>query len=261
MAPVHLSIRRWKLQSLMAVWTAILLVLAGCKGGSPTEPVEDPVDNSPGTLTVSLFATQPLLSGPSAGEFATSGVANPALAVSRARFLLRGIGIHPVSGEWIELSDSPMVVGLHLGGALTPLATIQLPVGNYDQVRIGVHRLDPADSLDQTVLVLPDFTDFNVPLRPSMILDGTIDTGSGPQPFLFRSDDEGAQTLTLPGSFHVGGGQSVNVTIRIDQNAWFDDGVGGTLDPREHHLEPLISSNLFASIEAFRDQDQNGHAD
>jgi hypothetical protein len=260
---MHFSRPHWKLHSSFVVSTALLLVLAGCNGaGSPTEPDPDPgpVDNSPGVLTVNVIATQPLSAAPIVSQ-STSGVPDPVLAVSRARFLLREIRIHSVSDEMIEVNSDPQIVGLHLGGVPIQIATMELAQGTYDRLDVKVHRLDDTDPVDQPYFSLPEFGDFNDATNPSAIIEGTYDPGSGAVSFTFRSDSEGEQQKNLPAPFQVGANQRVNLTIRIDQNTWFSDGAGGLLDPADPLNQGWISSNIVGSIEVFLDQDRNGHPD
>lgn len=260
MAAVHFSVRRWKLQSLPVALCALSLALAGCNSASPTDPAGDPPapDTTPGTLTLSAIATQPTAAGEG---FGTSGVPNPVLAVSRARFLLREIRLHSTTGEMVEVNSSAVVLGVHLGGAPTELATVSLPIGTYDRVDVEVHRLDDADPADHPYLTLPEYEDFSDAARPSIIIEGTFDTGSGPQSFTFLSDVNGEQQRAFATALAVSAGQAVNVTLRIDQNAWFSDGAGGVLDPNDDNNHGWISDNIKNSITAFQDQDRNGYPD
>jgi hypothetical protein len=141
------------------------------------------------------------------------------------------------------------------------VATVALPIGSYDRVHVKVHRLDDADPNDQLFLTLPEYSDFSDAARASMIIEGTLDTGSGPQSFTFISDVDEEQQKAFASALQVSAGQAVNVTLLIDQNAWFSNGAGGVLDPNDLNNQAWISSNITGSITAFRDQDQNGHAD
>jgi hypothetical protein len=239
---------------------ALALALFGCTGSSPTEPAGDPPppDTTPGTLTLSVIATQP---SAAATAFGTSGVPDPVLTVSRARFLLREIRLHSTTDEFVEVNSSPVVLGLHLGGLPTEVATVALPIGSYDRVHVKVHRLDDADPNDQPFLTLPEYSDFSDAARPSVIIEGTLDTGSGPQSFTFVSDVDEEQQKAFASALRVSASQTLNVTLRIDQNAWFSNGAGGVLDPNDPNHAGWSSSNISGSITAFRDQDQNGHAD
>jgi hypothetical protein len=260
MAVVHFSIRRWKLQSSLIIVCALALALSGCNGSSPTEPAGDPPppDTTPGTLTLSVIATQP---SAAASGFGTSGVPDPVLTVSRARFLFREIRMHSTTGEFVEVNGSPVVVGLHLGGVPTEVATVALPIGSYDRVHVKVHRLDDADPNDQPYLTLPEYADFTVAARPSVIIEGTLDTGTGPQSFTFISDVDEEQQKAFASALQVSASQTLNITLRIDQNTWFSDGAGSVLDPNDPNNQAWISNNITNSITAFRDQDQNGFAD
>ena len=240
------------------VWLPVIalsLISLGCSGSSTTGP-----DTGTGTLSLNMVFSQPALA-PSPG-LGTEGLPPPSgIVVTRVRFLLREIKFKSDVGDSVDFKTTPSVVELDLAGNLTVVSVSAVPVGTYDEIRFKVHRLDPQDPVDQDFLALPDFTDFNIPFRPSMIVEGTVDVGAGPEPFVFQSDDNEEQRRTLLGPLQVTRGSSVNVTLSIDRSAWFYDGAGGVLDPRDVANEQQISDNIELSIDAFKDNNHDGLSD
>jgi hypothetical protein len=57
------------------------------------------------------------------------------------------------------------------------------------------------------------------------------------------------------------GGPTVSVTLAVDPGAWFADGLGGLLDPRDPANEARISENIKNSVDAFHDHDRDGQRD
>ena len=54
-----------------------------------------------------MIATQPAAA---ATSFGTSGVPDPVLTVSRARFLFREIRVHATTDEYVEVNSSPVIL-------------------------------------------------------------------------------------------------------------------------------------------------------
>ena len=58
-----------------------------------------------------------------------------------------------------------------------------------------------------------------------------------------------------------GDDDDANLTLVIDTTMWFDDGSGGTLDPRDPADAEKIEDNIIRSIEVFEDDDEDGEDD
>jgi hypothetical protein len=58
---------------------------------------------------------------------------------------------------------------------------------------------------------------------------------------------------------------AANVTVLLDLNQWFRDGSGNLLNPETGNKsgvnESLIKENIKQSVEAFEDDDHDGHDD
>ena len=74
------------------------------------------------------------------------------------------------------------------------------------------------------------------------------------------------QEVLLSPPLTVSEGQPVNVTLRIDISSWFLNAAGNALvNPATANKgqpnEQVVENRIQASIDAFRDDDHNGHDD
>lgn len=149
-----------------------------------------------------------------------------------------------------EVKVGPFLVDLEggalSGGALAQVFDADVPAGTYRELRIVVAPVEPAGATR-------DLADLN---GSSVVIDGTIDGA----PFTFVSRLTSAQkresTLTVSAA-----GASNNVTLTIAPAGWFKAQDGARLDPTVDGNRSAIEGNLRASIDAFADDDGDGHED
>jgi hypothetical protein len=84
--------------------------------------------------------------------------------------------------------------------------------------------------------------------------------------FVYESDLDVEQEFDLADPIVVTDtAAAVNVTVLLNLNQWFRDGSGNLLDPATGNTggmnESLIKENIKNSIEAFEDDDHDGHDD
>jgi len=222
----------------------LTLILAGL--GIATAACSDgPMEN----LT---FSARMLAGGAvgAAGPALTSG--DGRVTIDRVRMVIRDIKLEREGTEGeVEAANGPFLLDLAgpaLDGGITQLFAADVPAGTYDELRFVIHRLEDGQAIGD-----PDID----ALRVSILLDLTVDGEAGVR---FASEVNDQQRLG--GTFVVDeGGSSDNITIQIDPSGWFTGSGGEFLDPRSSGNRQQIEENLRASIDAFDDDDMDGHDD
>ena len=214
---------------------------------------DSPTATLPEGVTVTLSSQTLVAPARAAGD----------LQISRARFVLRDLKFHTPDGpEEMEFVTGPFVVDLNLNGSLNEVAAANVPADTYDEVRFKIHKLDDDDPRDLAAMREPEFADFVGPDRLSVRVEGTYDDGNGAAPFNFTSDLNEEQRVFLAPFLTVAEeDSSINVTMIVDTTGWFDDGQGGTLDPRNPSNTDEIEENISSSIDIFEDRDRDGRED
>jgi hypothetical protein len=253
------------------------LALIGCGGGSGG-------GSGAGTGSVSLSSVTTDSStkasykagGGSDASLKTLTDGSTTIVITRARVLLREIEFEIDDDDLIEdlfeYETPAMVVELDLNGTLTNITASNVPANTYDEIEFEIHRIDPLDADDAAAIAAAPagtFDDFLAGDRYSIIIDGTVDVGSGPIAFTFQSRDEAEQEIELTAPLVVTAGGSVNVTLTSDMNLWFrtqdlsgnPDPAGALLDPRNVVNESTISDNIAKSYDGFEDDDEDGEED
>ncbi len=203
------------------------VLLAGCSGGAN-------------------FSLSARTSAQSSG-----GTTSPAtgITLTGVRIALREIELRSRAGDVrVEVELGPVVLnfsGADLDGRVRRVFDANVPAGTYDKIEFKIEPLKrPVDAPGADELARQ---------RASVIIEGTIDK----EPFTFISRIEAEQERE--GKFTVSESSS-NVTLDIDTSGWFvKDGV--RLDPRDPRNRLAIEANLKASIDAFDDDDRDGHRD
>ena len=83
---------------------------------------------------------------------------------------------------------------------------------------------------------------------------------------MFTSDLDAEQEIELQPPLTVSAGTGTNVTLRVDVATWFLNAGGKALvDPASANKgqpnEGVVKDRIEASIDAFRDEDHDGHDD
>jgi hypothetical protein len=213
----------------------VLAALAGC--GRQT-----------GTLSVSARAAT--AAAPGAAP-ASPLLADARVELQRVRMVIRDIKLEQEgAGEEVEATNGPFLLdlaGSELGGGIKQVFSISVPTGTYDDLRFVVHKLEDGERIGDEVIDAS---------RASIVLDLVVE---GEQ-VRFTSDVDERQRIA--GTFVVGeGGSADNITVQIDPKGWFTAGDGSFLDPRVAANRQAIEENLQASIDAFDDDDRDGHDD
>ncbi len=162
--------------------------------------------------------------------------------------------------ECEEVEAGPVLVALPLGAVPTnAVVDISAPAGQYDQLEFKIHAPKlPRDSafLDAN----PDFV--GVSLR----VTGRFSHAGTRSDFTFVSDLEASQDVVIDPPITVPDGGTASVTVRFDVSGWFLNAAGDALvDPATANAggpnESLVEDNIRRSINAFEDDDHDGHDD
>ncbi len=159
-----------------------------------------------------------------------------------------------------EFVSAPALVALPLGNVATEtVVTVNAPAGMYDELEFEVHK--PGLPEDAAFFAAnPTFEDV------SIRVSGTFSQAGTRSNFVFLSDLNEAQEVLLSPPLTVSEGVATNVTLRLDLATWFLDAAGtALLNPATANKgqpnENAVRDRIRASIDAFHDDDHDGHDD
>jgi len=159
-----------------------------------------------------------------------------------------------------EIRAGPVLVSLPLGTtAVEALVDINVPAGQYDKLEFKVH----APQLPRDADFLTAHPDFE---GVSIRVTGTFSHAGTRSDFVYESDLEVDQEVGIDPPLTVDAAGVASLTLRFDISTWFA-GPGGTglVDPATANAgganESLVSGNIQRSINAFEDDDEDGHDD
>ena len=156
-----------------------------------------------------------------------------------------------------EFEAGPVLLDMPLNGDVEQLVSIEVPVGTYDELEFEIHKVSNDDPQDQ------DFRNrYPHMVGTSIRIEGTYNGTS----FVYETDLEVEQEMDLPSPIEViDANTATNVTVMIDLSTWFVDGSGNLVDPNTGNKgganESLVKENIKRSIEAFEDENHDGHDD
>jgi hypothetical protein len=197
---------------------------------------------------------------------------NDTIIVRSAELVLREVKLKRVeaqecdevegNGDCDEFETGPFLVSLPLGTTATEtVVSVDAAPGMYDELEFGIHKPEDDSSDDDAFLAAnPTFA------RISIRVTGTYSQAGSRSDFTYESDLNAQQEILLSPPLTVNEGQPANVTLRIDISTWFLNGAGSALvDPATANKgqpnEQVVENRIQASIDAFRDDDHNGHDD
>jgi len=155
-----------------------------------------------------------------------------------------------------EIKAGPVLVSLPLGDtAVVALVSVAAPAGQYDKLEFKIHA--PRLPRDSAFLAAnPGFDSISIRVTGTFSHKGTRTD------FTFTSALEGEEEVDISPPLVVDASGTANVTLRFDIAGWFA-GPGGTgvVDPGNSANGGLINENIQRSIDAFEDDDHDGHDD
>jgi hypothetical protein len=240
---------------------ALAASLAACSDGA-----------GPGSdATVSLsFATR--APGAAASGFSASLMSDTlvdgtnTLIITKAEIVLREIELKKQEYEDCNSSMSdddceefevgPLLVDLPLNGSVETEITISPPADTYDELEFDIHKVSNDDAEDAQFRA-----DHPHMIGKSIRVEGTFN-GSA---FVYETDLDVEQEFDLfPPITVTETTAAVNVTVLLDLNQWFRNGTN-LVNPQTGNKgganEGLIKENIKQSVEAFEDDDVDGHDD
>lgn len=240
-------------------------------------------DNQGGRVSLALTSSRPLSPAASAafgsaeapsvvtaGDTTVIALGNDTIVIRSVELVLREIELKRVEAascdavmgndDCEEFEVGPVLVTLPLGGTATAtVVAVAAPAGIYDQLEFEVHK--PESSNDAAFIAAhPDFD--GVAIR----VIGTYSQAGARSNFVFTSDLSAEQQVLLAPPVTVSDGVATNVTLRLDIGSWFLN-AGGTalIDPSSANKgqpnESVAKDRIQASIDAFRDDNHDGHDD
>ena len=155
-----------------------------------------------------------------------------------------------------EIKGGPVLVSLPLGDtAVMALVSVAAPAGQYDALEFKIHA--PRLPRDSAFLAAnPGFDSISIKVTGTFSHKGTRTD------FTFTSALEAEQEIGISPPLVVDASGTANVTLRFDISGWFAGPGGvGVVDPSNAANGGLINENIHRSINAFEDDNHDGHDD
>jgi len=241
-------------------------------------------DSTTGAVSLALTTARPLgaplaaapLGTSAAPQITTAGdstvitFGNDTIVLRSAELVLREIELKPIEDAACDtvggddgcedFETGPVLVSLPLGTTATEtMISVNAPPGQYDELEFKIHK--PGDSGD--VAFIAAHPDFN---GVSIRVTGTYSQAGTRSSFTFTSDLDAEQEVELAPAITISAGAATSVTLRVDVATWFLNAAGTALvDPASANKgqpnEGVVKDRIEASIDAFRDEDHDGHDD
>ncbi len=241
-------------------------------------------DNTGGRLSLALSSVRPGAPVASAGVAAVTGAPavitagdSTVIALGNDTIILRSVGVVlreielkrveaaacdsvEGNGDCEEFEAGTTLVALPLGSTATEtVVAVNAPAGMYDALEFKIHKPESSDDA-AFIAANPNFDGVSIRVT------GTYSQAGTRSDFTFTSDLDASQEVSLSPPLTVSDGQPANVTLRIDIANWFLN-AGGTalIDPASANKgqpnEGVVKDRIEASIDAFRDDNHDGHDD
>jgi len=156
-------------------------------------------------------------------------------------------------GDCGELKLGPVLVDLPLSAGATQVFSVEVPAGTYDRVEYKIHR--PSSHDTAFVAAHPEFD--GVSIKVTGTYNGVA--------FTYVTGLESEQENVLDPPLTVATTGATDLTLLMDIDKWFRDGVSRLVDPTTANAgganEALVRTNIGGSSECFEDHDRNGHHD
>jgi len=248
----------------------MLLAAAACSEGTT------------GTVSLALTTARPLgaalASAPvsiaaapqvtTAGDSTVIALGNDTIVLRSIEVVLREIELKRVEADSCdsvmdnddceEFEVGPTLITLPLGSAATAtVISVSAPAGMFDRLEFEVHKPD-ATTDAAFIAAHPNFADVSIRVT------GTFSNAGTRTDFTFTSDLNEKQEIVLDPPLTVAEGAGTNVTLRLDIARWFVSGTA-LVDPATANKggqnENVVRDNIRGSIDAFRDDNHDGHDD
>ncbi len=145
-----------------------------------------------------------------------------------------------------ELAVGPFLIdlqGSQLDTGINKVFTVTTDSGEYKEITFKIHNLENAEAGSDPAL--------GQMTGHSIRIEGTRNGTA------FTFDSSLDEEQEREGNFTLHGGAN-NIAFNIDPSGWFMNGAT-PLDPSDPTARSKIESNIKASIDAFKDDDNHGH--
>ena len=156
-----------------------------------------------------------------------------------------------------EFDAGPFLLELPLDGNVDQVLEVFVAPGTYSKLEFELDKVDDDDAAEAAFLQAnPEFDGVSVRVEG---------TWNG-EPFVFVQEVDAEHELYLDPPLEVAdGGETRNLTLRLDISDWFRQGDGMLVDPATalpgEPNEELVEGNIERSFELFEDDDYDGEHD
>jgi hypothetical protein len=181
----------------------------------------------------------------------TALTAGTGIDVSRVRLVIRKVELEKSgTAEMDEVASGPYLLDLDAAalnsGKVEQVLDVSFAPGTYSEIKLEVHKADSTD-----VGVNASLADM-IAANASIIVDGTIDGAAFEFVSAVNAEQQYEGNLVLK--------DGSNLTLAVDPSTWFMSG-GSRLDPTNEQNRSQIENNIQASLQAFQDDNHDGHDD
>lgn len=226
---------------------------------SANAPIAAPPFRSQGTPAVSV-----------AGDSTVISLGTDTIVLRSIELVLREIELKrvevvecdsiPHNDDCEEFEVGPVLVSVPLGPVATETVVgILAPAGLYNRLEFEIHKPESSDDA-AFIAAHPDFDGVSIRVT------GTYSQAGTRSDFIYTSELGAEQELFIDPPLTVADGVATNVTLRVDVSSWFLNG-GGTalINPASANKgqanESVVKDRIQASIDAFHDDNHDGHDD
>lgn len=205
-----------------------------------------------------------------AGDSTVIALGNDTIIVRSAELVLREIELKRVEAlacdsvagndDCEEFEVGPTLVAVPLGAINTEtVVAVVAPAGQYNKLEFEIHKPESSDDA-AFIAIHPDFD--GIAIR----VTGTYSQAGSRSDFVYRSELTAEQEAFVDPPLTVVDGSSTNVTLRLDIGTWFLNAAGTALvNPASANKgqpnESVVKDRIQSSIDAFHDDDRDGHDD
>lgn len=257
------------------VLVGTLAILAAACSGANTGSVSLSLSSRrpPGAFPAAAIAgsaTSPAVV--TAGDSTVITLGNDTIIVRSVEVVLRKIELKRLdatacdtvsdNGDCEEFEAGPALATFPLGATnAAAVVSVNAPAGQYDKLEFEIHKTDTTSAKDAALLAAhPEFK--NISIR----VTGTYSQAGTRSDFTFASSLDASEEIEFNPPLTVSDGGGTNLTVRLDVATWFlNAGHTALVDPASANKgggnESIVSDNIKNSIEAFRDDNHDGHDD
>jgi hypothetical protein len=166
----------------------------------------------------------------------------------------------PDNDDCEEFEVGPVLVSVPLGNMATEtMVGILAPAGLYNRLEFEIHKPESSDDA-AFIAAHPDFNGVSIRVM------GTYSQAGTRSDFVYTSELGAEQEAFIDPPLTVAEGVATNVTLRVDIRSWFlNTGGSALLDPATANKgqpnESVVKDRIQASIDAFHDDNHDGHDD